>query len=146
MVLAPAVARAATTLAGTCIGARRRDFLLGIRRGQPAGAQVQRWCSWHECTNGCSRQAGPHGQLTHATDRAPPRYRCTDAGEQTVLAPPGAECQATRMETGFTTRIMRLSTSAAMAASPCWAGRVRARSFGPMIALYLPARVSARLP
>src|SRR5215218_11150027 len=63
MVFAPAVARAATTLAGTCIGARRRDFLLGSRRGQPAGAQVQRWCSWHECTDGRSRQAGPHGQL-----------------------------------------------------------------------------------
>src|SRR3712207_378983 len=37
---------------------------------------------------------------------------------------------------------MRLSTSAAMAASPCWAGKPRARSFGPMIALYLPTAVS----
>jgi len=48
------------------MGARGRDFLLGIRRGQPAGAQVQRWCSWHECTDGRSRQAGSHGQLTPA--------------------------------------------------------------------------------
>src|SRR4051812_14775806 len=47
------------------------------------------------------------------------------------------------METGFATRIMRLSTSAAMATSPCWAGNPRARSFGPMIALYLPTAVSA---
>src|SRR3954451_7238726 len=43
-----------------------RDFLLGIRRGQPAGAQVQRWCSWHGCKDGRSRQTGSHGQLTHA--------------------------------------------------------------------------------
>src|SRR4051812_40084352 len=43
-----------------------RDFLLGIRRGQPAGAQVQRWCSWHGCVIGRSRQAGSHDQLTQA--------------------------------------------------------------------------------
>jgi hypothetical protein len=42
------------------------------------------------------------------------------------------------METGFAAWIMRLSTSAAMATSPCWAGKRRARSFGPMIALCLP--------
>ena len=70
---------------------------------------------------------------------------CTDTGEQTALAPPGPWYQATRVETGFATRIMRLSTSAATAASPCWAGKRRARSFGPMIALYLPTAVSARL-
>jgi hypothetical protein len=73
-----------------------------------------------------------------------PRW-CTDAGEQTVLAPPGPWYQATRVETGFATRIMRLSTSAATATSPCWAGKRRARSFGPMIPLYLPTAVSARL-
>src|ERR671917_526925 len=39
---------------------------------------------------------------------------CTDAGEPTVLIPPGRWCQVARMETGFATRIMRLSTSAAM--------------------------------
>jgi hypothetical protein len=56
-------------------------------------------------------------------------------GEPTVLVPPGPWCQVARMEAGFATRIMRLSTSAAMAVSPCWAGKMRARSFGPMIAL-----------
>src|SRR3712207_5846152 len=43
--------------------------------------------------------------------------------------------QATRTEIGLATRSMRLSTSTAMAASPCWAGKLRPRSFGPMIAL-----------
>src|SRR4051812_8268777 len=60
---------------------------------------------------------------------------CTDAGEPTVLVSPGPWGQGARMETGFATRIMRLSTSVAMAVSPCWAGKMRARSFGPMIAL-----------
>src|SRR3954466_9597257 len=32
--------RAITTPAGTCMGARGRDFLRGIRRGQSAGAQI----------------------------------------------------------------------------------------------------------
>src|SRR3954471_1603392 len=66
MVLSSRVPRAVTTPAGTCMGARGRDFLLGIRRGQPAGAQIHVWCSWHEGTDGRSRQAGSHGQLTHA--------------------------------------------------------------------------------
>ena len=48
------------------MGARGRDFLLGIRRGQPAGAQIHVWCSWHECTDGRSQQVGSHGQLTRA--------------------------------------------------------------------------------
>src|SRR4051794_5791021 len=65
-ILSSRVPRAVTTLAGTCMGARGRDFLLGIRRGQPAGAQIHVWCSWHEGTDGRSRQAGSHGQLTHA--------------------------------------------------------------------------------
>src|SRR3954463_8789555 len=60
---------------------------------------------------------------------------CTDAGEPTVLLLPGPWCQMARMETGFATRIMRLSTSVAIAASPRWAGKMRACSFGPMIAL-----------
>src|SRR4051794_36545778 len=63
------------------------------------------------------------------------RRWCTDAGEPTVLVPPGPWCQGARMETGFATRIMRLSTSVAMAVSPCWAGKMRARILGPMIAL-----------
>ena len=72
------------------------------------------------------------------------RRWCTDAGEPTVLAPSGSWGQGARMETGFATRIMRLSTSVAMAVSPCWAGKMRARSFGPIIAL-TPNAVSARL-
>src|SRR3954465_14556450 len=63
------------------------------------------------------------------------RRWCTDAGEPTVLLLPGPWCQMARMETGFATRIMRLSTSVAIAASPRWAGKMRACSFGPMIAL-----------
>jgi hypothetical protein len=58
-----------------------------------------------------------------------------DVGEPTVLFLAGPWCQAARMEAGLATRIMRLSTSAAMAVSPCWAGKMRARGFGPMIAL-----------
>jgi len=39
--------------------------------------------------------------------------------------------QASRMESGLATRIMQLSTSTAMSASPCWAGQMRARSRRP---------------
>src|SRR3954464_12405144 len=42
--------RAATTLAGPCTGAPRRDFRLGMRRGQPVGAHVPSWCSRHGWT------------------------------------------------------------------------------------------------
>ncbi len=50
------------------------------------------------------------------------------------------------METGFATRIMRLSASAAMATSPCRAGKPRARSFAPMNeCLVASDRGSARL-
>ena len=35
------------TAADPCTGARWRDFLLGIRRGQPVGAHVPSWCSRH---------------------------------------------------------------------------------------------------
>ena len=58
-----------------------------------------------------------------------------DAGELTVLILPGPWCQVARMERGFATRIMWLSASVAMAASLRWAGKMRACSFGPMIAL-----------
>jgi hypothetical protein len=57
-----------------------------------------------------------------------------DGGAGGGPAAPGPR-QATRTETGLATRIMRLSARTAMAASPCWAGKVRARSLGPMIAL-----------
>src|SRR5215217_6824887 len=42
--------RAATTLADPCTGARRRDFLLGLRHGQLVRAQVPSWCSRHGWT------------------------------------------------------------------------------------------------
>src|SRR4051794_36490793 len=56
--------RAATTLADPCTGAQRRDFLLGMRRGQLAGAHVPSWCSRHGVDAGCSQRAGPPGELT----------------------------------------------------------------------------------
>src|SRR4029453_17963392 len=56
--------RAATTLADPYTGARRRDFLLGMRRGQLAGAHVPSWCSRHGVDAGCSQRAGPPGELT----------------------------------------------------------------------------------
>ena len=58
---------------------------------------------------------------------------CMEASE--VARPPPLLVQAARTETGLATRIMRLSTSTAMAASPCCAGKPRARSLGPMVAL-----------
>src|SRR3954454_17892202 len=61
--------RAATTLADPCTGARRRDFLLGLRHGQRVGAQVPSWCSGHGWTAGCSQRAGPPGQLTALSDQ-----------------------------------------------------------------------------
>src|SRR3954466_12884286 len=42
--------RAATTLADPCTGAPRRNFLLGLHRGQPVGAHVPSWCSRHGWT------------------------------------------------------------------------------------------------
>src|SRR3954466_14140340 len=42
--------RAATTFAGPCTGAPRRDFLLGLRRGQLVRAHVPSWCSRHGWT------------------------------------------------------------------------------------------------
>src|SRR3954452_23889390 len=56
--------RAATTLADPCTGAQRRDFLLGLHRGQLVRAHVPSWCSRHGVDAGCSRRAGPPGELT----------------------------------------------------------------------------------
>src|SRR6187551_3442474 len=42
--------RAATTLADPCTGAQRRDFLLGLHRGQLVRAHVPSWCSRHGWT------------------------------------------------------------------------------------------------
>ncbi len=61
----------------------------------------------------------PHGALLHGDGEAGGGV-CRSEG------------QATRTEIGLATRIMRLSTATAMAVSPCWAGKLRARSFGPM--------------
>src|ERR687886_3013989 len=64
--------RAATTLADPCTGAPRRDFLLGLHRGQLVGAHVPRWCSRHGWAAGCSQRAGPPGQLTTRSDQTAP--------------------------------------------------------------------------
>ncbi len=53
--------------------------------------------------------------------------------------------QATRTEIGLAVAIMRLSTSTATATSPCWPGRIRARSRGPINPLYRPIAVSTKL-
>src|SRR4051812_34571503 len=42
--------RAATTLVDPCTGAPRRDFLLGLHRGQLVRAHVPSWCSGHRWT------------------------------------------------------------------------------------------------
>src|SRR5215210_6678636 len=89
--------RAATTFADPCTGAQRRDFLLGMRRGQPVGAHVPSWCSRHgmvlkaRVDAGCSRRAGPPGQLTARRDQTPP--------EGTGWTPPTAlVCQSGGVE------------------------------------------------
>src|SRR5215216_5105367 len=56
--------RAATTLAGPCTGAPRRDFLLGLRHGQLVSAHAPSWSSGHGADAGCSHRAVPPGQLT----------------------------------------------------------------------------------
>src|SRR5215213_2485053 len=63
--------RAATTLANPCTGARRRDFLLGLRHGQLVRAHVPSWCSGHGVDAGCSQRAGPPGQLTSRSYQTP---------------------------------------------------------------------------
>src|SRR4051812_14956216 len=91
-----------------------RDFLLGIRRGQPAGVQVQRWCSWHGCKDGHSRQTGSHGQLTHAVIVL---FRDTGAASRRELGwvgPAAAEplrSWACRSSLGLTSTYSNLSIS-----------------------------------
>ncbi len=48
-----------------------------------------------------------------------------------------------RTETGFAVRIILFSTATAMATSPPCAGKLRARSLGPIRCLYLNMAVSA---
>src|SRR3954470_24172866 len=45
--------------ADPCTGAHGRDFLLGIRRGQPVGAHVPSWCSRHEVDGWSLPTSGP---------------------------------------------------------------------------------------
>src|SRR5437763_9499428 len=71
--------RATTTLADPCTGARRRDFLLGLRHGQLVGAHVPSWCSGHGVDAGCSRRAGPPGQLITRSDQTPAEGTGVDA-------------------------------------------------------------------
>src|SRR3954451_16886282 len=78
--------RAATTLADPCTGAPRRDFLLGLHRGQPVRAQVPSWCSRHRVGAGCSQRAGPPGQLTTHGDQTPGGYRRVQEGTGWVQA------------------------------------------------------------
>src|SRR5215212_5004301 len=63
--------RATTTLADPCTGARRRDFLLGLRHGQLVRAHVPSWCSGHGVDAGCSQRAGPPGELTTRSYQTP---------------------------------------------------------------------------
>src|SRR3954468_7861527 len=76
--------RAATTLADPCTGAPRRDFLLGLHRGQLVGAHVPSWCSRHGVDAGCSQRAGPPGQLTSRSYQTP--------AEGTGWTPPDGIC------------------------------------------------------
>src|SRR3954470_18686944 len=69
-------------LADPCTGARWRDFLLGIRHGQPIGAHVPSWCSRHGVDAGCSRRVGPPDQLQLSRPSVLGWYR--------VYAPPTA--------------------------------------------------------
>src|SRR6516164_3109870 len=74
------------TAADPCTGARWRDFLLGIRRGQPVGAHVPSWCSRHE-VDAWSLPAG--GPAWLAYDVCLP-----DAADGTGWTPPTASpCQ-----------------------------------------------------
>src|SRR4051812_43159542 len=80
------MSRAATTLAGPCTGAPRRDVLLGLRHGQLVRAHVPSWCSGHGVDAGCSQRAGPPGQLTTRGYQTP--------AEGTGWTPPmGSACQ-----------------------------------------------------
>src|SRR3954454_17502871 len=81
--------RAATTLANPCTGAQRRDFLLGMRRGQLAGAHVPSWCSRHGVDAGCSQRAGPPGELTTCAYQTLAEGTGVDAGCSQRAGPPG---------------------------------------------------------
>src|SRR3954465_2278733 len=71
--------RAATTLADPCTGAPRRDFLLGLHRGQLVRAHVPSWCPRHGVDAGCSQRAGPPGQLTTRSYQTPAEGTGVDA-------------------------------------------------------------------
>src|SRR4051812_40284602 len=71
-------------LADPCTGARGCDFLLGRHRGQLVRAHVPSWGSRHGVDAGCSRRAGPPGQLTARRDQTP--------AEGTGWTPPDGIC------------------------------------------------------
>src|SRR5215467_12074376 len=73
------------TPADPCTGARWRDFLLGIRRGQPVGAHVPSWCSRHEVDGWLLPTGGP-AWLTYD-------FCLPDAADGTGGRPHGIECQ-----------------------------------------------------
>src|SRR6202020_2613740 len=74
--LPPPNTRAVTTPAVTCTGAQRRNFLLGIRRGQPAGAHIQSRASSNRCKLGSSRRVARPARLQQVPTRRCQRYRC----------------------------------------------------------------------
>ena len=94
--------------------------------GQRAGQQQRR------------KRAAP---VQHNAER---QWRGVGAGIGAMLkCPVLRNDQATRTETGFAVRIIVFSTATAMATSPVWSGRLRARSLGPIRCLYRAIAVSA---
>src|SRR3954466_5327280 len=71
--------RAATTLADPCTGAQRRDFLLGLRRGQLVRAHVPSWCSRHGWTLVAPDRLARLVSLRPGPTRRPEGYRRTKA-------------------------------------------------------------------
>ena len=63
--------RAAATPTDHVLALEGANFLLGIRRGQPAGAHVHCWCSRHGIKEGRSRRVSPRGQLKPQANRTP---------------------------------------------------------------------------
>src|SRR5215210_474339 len=97
--------RATTTLADPCTGAQRRDFLLGLRRGQLVRAHVPSWCSRHGWTpvapNKLARLASLQlvapRHLRRVQGGRPRRHRRARVG---VLRPPEREASMEAMSTG----------------------------------------------
>src|SRR3954453_23176106 len=67
--------RAATTRADPCTGARGRDFLLGLHRGQLVRAQVPSWCSGHGWTLVAPNELARLASLQPVATRRLPRVQ-----------------------------------------------------------------------